>query len=136
MGYAINVAMSVPMAIIIYMLTEKMIINLTSENKFHERVQKSFVMGFIIGLVFIALGLTVFNEHSNMDNQSLQLAMYGAGTFLVLNSVFFSWDDLDEGTKIIILGISIGGLVIYSYNNKRSYDKTIYHGKEDNNIVV
>jgi hypothetical protein len=114
------------------MLTEKMIISLTSENKFHERVQKSFVMGFIIGLVFIALGLTVFNEHSNMDNHSLQLAMYGAGAFLVLNSVFFSWDDLDEGTKIIILGISISGLIIYSYNNKRSYDKTIYHGKGDN----
>lgn len=123
MGYAVNVAISVPMAIIIYMLTEKMIISLTAENKFHERVQKSFVIGFIIGLVFIALGMTVFDNHSNMDNQSLQLALYGAGAFLVLNSVFFSWDDLDEGTKIIILGISISGLIIYSYNNKRSYDR-------------
>jgi hypothetical protein len=130
MGYAINVALSVPMAIIIYMLTEKLIINLTSENKFHERVQKSFVMGFIIGLVFIALGMTAFNEHSNMDNQSLQLSLYGAGSFLVLNSVFFSWDDLDEGTKIIILGVSISGLIIYSYNNKRLYDKTLVVDEE------
>ena len=123
MGYALNVAISIPMAIIIYMLTEKLIISLSSENKFNDRIQKSFVLGFIIGLVFIALGLTVFTESSNMDNQSLQLAMYGAGGFLVLNSVFFSWDVLDEGTKIIILGISVTGLIIYSYNNKRSYDR-------------
>lgn len=123
MGYAINVAISVPMAVIIYMLTDKLIISLTCESKYNERVQKSFVMGFIIGLMYIALGLTIFNEGSNMDNQSLQLAMYGAGGFLVLNSVFFNWDDLDEGTKIVILTISISGLVIYSYKNKRSYDR-------------
>jgi hypothetical protein len=119
MGYALNVGLSIPMAIIIYLLTEKLIISLTTENKFNERVQKSFVFGFLIGLVFIALGMTIFDESSNMDNHSLQLAMYEAGGFLVLNSVFFSWDVLDEGTKIIILGISITGLILYSYQNKR-----------------
>jgi peptidoglycan/LPS O-acetylase OafA/YrhL len=123
MGYALNVAISVPLAIIMYMLTEKLIINLTSDNKFDERVQKSFVMGFIIGLFFIGLGMTVFAENSNMDNQSLQLALYMAGTFLILNSVLFNWNDLNEGTKIIILSISAVGIIIYTYTNKRSYDK-------------
>lgn len=123
MGYATNVLLSMPMGVIIYVLTEKLIINLTSENKYNERVQKSFVIGFIMGLVFIAIGLILFGENSNMDNQSLQLAMYGAGGFLVLNSVFFSWDDLDEGTKIIILSIAMVGMVIYSYQNRRSYDR-------------
>ena len=125
MGYAFNVVISIPMAIIIYVLTEKLIVSMTIENKFNDRIQKSFVLGFIIGLVFIAFGMTVFNEYSNMDNQSLQLAMYGAGGFLLLNSVVFNWNDLDEGTKIIILGISIAFLIMYSYNNKRSYDKII-----------
>jgi hypothetical protein len=125
MGYALNVAISIPLAILIYLLTEKIIINLTSENNFNTRVQKSFVFSFITGLVFIALGMTLFSEESNMDNQSLQLAMYEAGAFLVLNSVFFSWDKLDEGVKIIILSVSIAGIIIYSYHNKRSYDKII-----------
>jgi multisubunit Na+/H+ antiporter MnhB subunit len=124
MGYALNVLISVPMAVIIYMLTEKFIISLTSENKFSERVQKSFVMTFIIGLVFIAMGMTMFNNNSNLDNQSLQFALYGAGGFLVLNSVFFNWDDLDEGTKIIILCISITGFIIYSYRNKLKHNLT------------
>jgi hypothetical protein len=118
MGYALDVAISIPMAVIIYMLTEKLIINMTSENKFNDRVQKSFVMGFIIGMCFIALGMSVFGNSSNMNNQPLRFAMYITGGFLVLNSVFFNWDDLDEATKIIILAISAAGLIIYSYRNK------------------
>lgn len=115
MGYAMNVIISIPMAIVFYLLTEKIIINVTSDNKYNDRIQKSFIIGFIIGLFFIALGLTAFNEGSNLENQSLRLAMYGAGGFLILNSVIFSWDDLDDGTKMIILALSIVGLIIYSY---------------------
>lgn len=118
MGYAVNVALSLPMAIIIYMLSEKMINNITNDNKFNDRVQKNFVIGFIIGMAFIALGLTVFSKQSNMGNQALQFSLYIAGSILVLNSVFFSWDDLDEGTKIIVLGIGMLGLVMYTYQNK------------------
>jgi multisubunit Na+/H+ antiporter MnhB subunit len=118
MGYATNVVLSIPMAAIIYMLSEKMIKSLTYDNKFNDRIQKNFVMGFVVGMAFIALGMTLFAKKSNIDNQSLQFALYIAGGLLVLNSVFFSWNDLDEGTKIIILGISMVGLVIYTYRNK------------------
>lgn len=118
MGYAINVAISVPLAIMLYLLTEKFVVSLSYDNKFNDKVQKNFVIGFVVGLSFIALGMTVFSQNSNMDNQTLQLAMYMAGVFLVLNSVLFSWDDLDETTKIIILGISATGLIIYSYKNR------------------
>jgi len=118
MGYANNVLISIPMAIIIYMLTEKAIINLTCDANYTERVQKSFVIGFVLGLTFIAFGMTVFDETSNIDNKALQLAMYGAGAFLILNSAVFSWSDLDESTKMIILGISIISLIVYSYHNK------------------
>lgn len=118
MGYATNVALSIPMAIIIYMLTEKMITSFTSDNKFNDRVQKNFVLGFVIGMAFIALGMTIFAKSSNMDNQALQFALYLAGGFIVINSVFFNWDGLDEGTKIIILGVSMAGMVIYTYRNK------------------
>lgn len=118
MGYATNVVVSIPLAVIIYMLTEKMILSFTSENKFNDKVQKYFVLGFVVGMALIALGMTLFAPHSNMDNQALQFAMYLAGGFLVLNSVVFSWDDLDEYTKILILAVSMVGLIIYTYRNK------------------
>ena len=119
MGYAINVAMSVPLAILLYMLTDKFINNLSLDSKFNDRVQRSFITGFIIGLTFIALGMTVFANGSNIDNQTLQLAMYITGMLLILNTVLFNWDGLDEGTKIIILGVGVAGLIIYTYQNRQ-----------------
>ena len=118
MGYTTNVALSIPMAIIIYMLTEKLIISTVSEKQFDEKVQSNFIIGFITGLVFIALAMTAFADRGAFDNQSLQLALYGAGGFMVLNSVFFSWDVLDEKTKMMILAISVTGMVLWSYTQK------------------
>lgn len=123
MGYTTNVALSIPMGIIIYMLTEKLIINTGSEQDFDERVQSNFIVGFVTGLTFIALAMTIFAAHGQLDNQSLQYAMYGAGGFLVLNSVFFSWDLLDDSTKMMILGISISGMIIWSYTQRRGGGK-------------
>ena len=124
MGYTTNVALSIPMGIIIYMLTEKTILATMSDKKFSEKVQINFVIGFVTGLAFIALAMTAFANHGVFDNQALQLAIYGAGGFLILNSVFFSWDILDERTKIMILGISITGMILWSFTQRRSQGKT------------
>lgn len=115
MGYAINVAMSMPMAVIMYMLTEKIITSMTSDNNFNEKKQKGFVMGFVIGLCFIVIGMTVFGKSSNIHNQTLQLAHYLAGGFLIINSAVFSWDILDDGSKTIILSTGMACMVTYSY---------------------
>lgn len=115
MGYAINVGLSIPMAVIIYMLSEKLVIHLTCNDKYDERVQKSFVIGFILGLVYITLGLTVFNEGSDMENHSLRLSLFMSGGFMVINSVVFNWVDLDNMAKIIILCVTITGMITYTY---------------------
>ena len=119
MGYLLNVSLSVPMGVIVYLLTEKLILGAIAERNFEEKVQSNFIIGFIVGLAYVALAMSAFAEKGIFDNQSMQLAMYGAGIFLVLNSVFFSWDVLDENTKILILTIAISGLVLWSYSLKR-----------------
>ena len=124
MGLTTNVALSIPMGIIIYMLTEKLILNLIAEKGFNDKVQINFVVGFVIGLSFIVLAMTAFEEKGIFDNQPLQFAMYGAGVFMVLNSVFFSWDILDDVTKIMILSISFIGLITWSYTTSRAELKT------------
>lgn len=118
MGYAFDVALSIPMALIIYILSKKAIISSTVNDKFEDRIQKSFIIGFIIGLTYIALGMSVFDESSNIHNKSLQYGLYIGGTCLILNSVLFSWDNLDDTPKILILCISIVGMIIYSYQKK------------------
>ena len=90
-------------------------------------------------MAYIALAISAFADKGAFDNQSMQYAMFGAGTFLVLNSVFFSWGVLDENTKILILAIAISGLLVWTYTLKRSKvsqkspktkkGKKRYHGK-------
>lgn len=132
MGYIKNILISIPMALIFYLLTEKIITNITSENKYSDKIQKSFIIEFIVGLFFIALGLTAFNVGSNLENQSLRFSMYGAGGFLILNSVIFNWDGLDDGSKMIILSLSVAGLIIYSYNNNDNDNYTYNNNDNDN----
>lgn len=115
MGYAFDVALSLPMAFIIYILSKKAIISSTVHDKFENRIQKSFIIGFIVGITYIALGMTVFDDMSNLHNKSLQYALFIGGTCLLLNSVLFSWDNLDDTPKILILCISIVGLILYTY---------------------
>lgn len=125
MGFVKNMAISIPMAIIIYMLTEKIIINITSNNIYNDRIQKSFILSFIVGLTYIIIGLTVFSEKSNLDNQALQFAMYMSGLFLIINAVVFNWNNLSDNTKIIILALTTIAFIMYSYTNKRSNVKII-----------
>lgn len=117
MGYAINAIVSIPLAIAIYVLLEKIIQSAIADRTFDSKVQTNFVIGFVLGLTMIALGMTVFAESKALDNQVVQFAMYGAGIFFILNSAFFSWDVLDEKTKIVILGLSVTGIILWSYTN-------------------
>jgi hypothetical protein len=132
MGYALNVGLSIPMAVIIYLLTEKLIIKLTGDNKFEDRIQKGFIIGFVAGLVFIFVGMTVFGHESNIANESLRYAMHGSGSFLILNSIIFNWHVLDEGTKIIILLILLSSLLLFSYTYKNNvqFFRSILNDKE------
>lgn len=125
MGFLKNIAISIPMAIIIYMLTEKIIINITSNNIYKDRIQKSFILSFIVGLTYIIIGITVFSDKSNLDNQALQFAMYMSGIFLIINAVIFNWNNLSDNTKIIILALTTTAFIMYSYTNKRSNIKII-----------
>jgi len=120
MGYGIDTFLSIPLAIILYTLIEKIIINMTSENNYGERVQKSFIISFIVGFLFILLAMTVFGKESNLYNHTINLSFYITGVFMILNCVLFSWSDLDEGTKIIILGITMMGIIMYAYSRKKT----------------
>jgi hypothetical protein len=120
MGYALDIALSVPLGILIYILTEKLIAGSTSDNEFNVRVQKSFVVGFIVGMGLIGLGMSVFGKTCKLNNTTIQMGLYGAGFFLVLNSTLINWELLDEGTKILMITIAISGIIVYSYQNNRS----------------
>ena len=115
MGYAADVMISIPIAIIIYMLVEKLTIISIENEQFNQKIQKNQIILFIIGLALIGLAYSVFSENSKLNNRSLQYSMYLSGGFLLFNSMILNWDVMDENTKVIILVIMFSGSVVFSY---------------------
>lgn len=118
MGYAFDVMTSIPIAIILYVLSEKIVRTNITDNRYEKMVQKNFVIMFIIGMVFILLASTLFDEKKKrygIYNRPLQYALYLSGMMALGSSVVVNWDTLDENTKIIILMISLGGCVTMSF---------------------
>lgn len=111
MGYALNVGISIPTSIIIYMLTNKILSLMTEENN----IQTKSIITFIISICFIVLGMSIFASNSNIGNQVIQYGLYISGGYMILQTLIFNWDHLDEYTKIIILGIILCGFIYYSY---------------------
>ena len=83
MGYVSDILIAIPMGVVIYMLVEKLIAGMTADSQFNDKVQKSFVLGFLIGQIMIGLGMTVFADSSDMANRSMRMAMYGAGALWI-----------------------------------------------------
>jgi hypothetical protein len=117
MGFVGNIMMSIPLGTILYILTEKIITFTTTSNNYNDRLQNIFIMGFIIGALYIIVAMTLFNAQSNIYNQTLQLSILGCGILLLLNSVLLNWSDLNEGTKIVMLTVFATSIIIYSYRN-------------------
>ena len=113
MGYASNVCLSIPTAIIMYLLINKLILQFILNNNYNNTQQKSFVLEFIFGLLFIIIAITVFTHIP----PAIKYTFYLTGGFMIINSGIFNWDTLDEYTKIIFLTILFSGCVIYSYKN-------------------
>ena len=123
MGLFINIAIAIPTGIIIYLLIDKIINKLTMENNFNEKVQKKFVIDFICGIGLIILALTVFADGGVFDNQSLQIAVSGVATCLIISTVMINWYYIDDGGKIIILGLAVIALIICAYTQPRYKNK-------------
>lgn len=115
MGIAYNIGFSIPIAIIIYLLSEKVITHLTYDDSLDVKIQKNFVIGFLFGLVYFLLGMTVFSEGSDIANDTLKYSFYLSGLFLIINAVIINWDILNEETKMVILGLAFVGSVVLSY---------------------
>jgi len=118
MGYAFDVMTSIPIAFILYILSEKIVHTNTKDDKYDISIQKNHIIMFIIGLVFLLLANTIFDEKKKIKslyNRPLQYAMYISGILLLINSMIINWDILNENTKILILMLTLGGCIVLSF---------------------
>lgn len=102
-----SVIIAIPLSLLVYYFTEIVINNAVEEFDYDGRIQNSFIVGFIVGLFYIALAMLTFSEKGKINNRPLEYTMYITGVLLLFNSTFANWSYLSDSTKLFLLGIII-----------------------------
>jgi hypothetical protein len=120
---------SVPVAVIYYILVYNIINSMYESLAYNEKKQKTITLIFVVSL------LTLISSYFLMNNEktsSIKIGLAGGGGLLMFNSVVKNWDNLENQTKVTILGIMFGFVswVAY-YANKNNKQKELYDELDD-----
>lgn len=100
----------------------------------------NFIIGGIIGLIYYLIICQISNnfiletnaQHSilfmyfggllglylgsinNLNNSILKIGLYFGSTILIFNALILNWDNMDNDTKLLLLGINFGLIIRYS----------------------
>jgi hypothetical protein len=116
MGAIKDITFGVFFGAIISMIIMKIGDIVFKDNVYDKKVQNLLGLYFISGLLCIALG-------SYLTNTSLKLGFTTSGFILLFYVVFGNWDQLSETTKLIILVLSLGLLIKYTFLSKKKDQK-------------
>ena len=89
---------------ILYLLFIYRVLDILTENiKAEERIKKYIVMSFVISIVTILIAIYVFGN-KKIKNRSVKLGLIVGALFLIINSLYNNWDNLQQDTKLLIFG--------------------------------
>ena len=139
-----NIGLGSIIAFIIYIfvmsISTTIIPNNINCDKFADSAQKIFILNFLIGIVLIFLGNTILKNKNKLKNQAVRYGFLLGGSSLMINSIIMNWDHLGDSTRIMLFGLLLFVLIIYSYQRDSSNnDNDNDNDNDDNNknrIVV
>lgn len=89
---------------ILYLLFVYRVLDILTENiKAEERIKKYIVMSFVISIVTILIAIYVFGN-KKIKNRSVKFGLIIGALFLIINSLYNNWDNLQQDTKLFIFG--------------------------------
>ena len=110
-----NMFLGLVMALILYILVQSISVSITNGAEFEDKTQKIFIINFIIGIVLIISGNTIFGKRGSMKNKSVQYGVIFGGISLMINTVVMNWDYLSDATRVSLIGLLVLGGVGYAY---------------------
>ena len=89
---------------VLYLLFIYRVLDILTENiKAEERIKKYIVMSFVISIVTILIAVYVFGN-KKIKNRSVKFGLIIGALFLIINSLYNNWDNLQQDTKLFIFG--------------------------------
>jgi putative effector of murein hydrolase len=125
-----HIILSIPISILTIYLVTLATEYMTEELKYNDKIQKGFIINFIIGLLLIFLSYSLFSKYKILENNTMKYSTFISGVYFTIISILINWTELENTTKIILMTMSIIVLISYSYqidsnNNKQNNDDII-----------
>lgn len=111
-----NIILSVPIGVLYYIFVLKLNEVLIDQVEYDKKMNRTIAIGLVAGLSGFILALKVFgNKKLFTYNLSLLIGLIIGSIGILTNSVLYNWDFLSQDTKLIIIGISLIAVGIFSY---------------------
>jgi len=115
MDYAIIIAI-----IIIYNLLVHTFASYSYRDlQYDDKIQKTATFLLVAGIVAFIIAKFVIDDKKNAyNNENISMGLKISGILLVLTSFCVNWEYVGEETKIVLLIVTLGYIVYYSYDKK------------------
>jgi hypothetical protein len=111
-----NIILSLPIGALYYIFVLKLNEVLIEQVEYDKKMNRTIAIGLVAGLSGFILALKVFgNKNLFTYNLSLLIGLILGSIGILTNSVLYNWDFLSQDTKLIIIGISLIAVGIFSY---------------------
>jgi hypothetical protein len=99
----IDLIISIPICILYLLFIYRVLDILTDNIKAEERIKKYIIMSFVIAIVTILIAIYIFGN-KKIKNRSVKFGLLIGSVFLIINSLYNNWDNLQQDTKLFIFG--------------------------------
>lgn len=123
MGLFNDILLGAFIGIIFSVFVHKLSDVLFSGTPFKEKQQKILVMLFIVAIVAIVIAQTLFTYSKTFKNRAVRLGLTFGSVLLLFHTLFTNWNTMSNDTKLLIFGISLGGLIWYGYKSSGESDE-------------
>ena len=110
----INILLSIPIAGLFILFINKLIEILTIDLKAEDKIKKTLLISFIIGIIGILIGWFIFYK-SKVKNMGVMLGLFLGSLYLMINSLLINWNKLSNDSKLFMIGSIFVALIVISY---------------------
>ncbi len=69
------------------------------------------------GIVGLIVAMFVFGQNSKYKNRSIRYGLYFGSILLLIHTIMYNWETLENDSKFVIMIITLLALIFYVYNN-------------------
>jgi len=109
-----DILISIPVGILYIFFINKLIDLLNKELLYEDKIKRTIAVSFVSVIVGYVLAFKLFS-YKKTYNRIAKYSLIIGSTFIFFNSILYQWPQLENDTKLIIIGIAFIVSLMLSY---------------------